>query len=67
MRDAADFLLGPGGELWLGELNTIPGFTGSSMYPLLWEREGLELPELVTQLAELALEDAAAEAGGGQC
>lgn len=63
----ADFLLGPGGELWLGELNTIPGFTGSSMYPLLWEREGLELPALVTQLAELALEDAAAEAGAGQC
>ena len=63
----ADFLLGPGGELWLGELNTIPGFTGSSMYPLLWEHEGLELPALVTELAELALADFGAETGAAGC
>lgn len=55
----ADFLLGADGRLWLGELNTIPGFTSSSMFPLLWEREGLPLPELITELVELALEDAA--------
>ena len=63
----ADFLLGPGGRLWLGELNTIPGFTGSSMYPLLWAHEGLELPELITELVLLALEDAGRGAGAATC
>ena len=52
----ADFLLGPGGELWLGELNTIPGFTSSSMYPRLWDACGLQFPALVTRLVDLALE-----------
>lgn len=52
----ADFLLGRGGELWLGELNTIPGFTSSSMYPRLWDACGLRFPALVTRLVELALE-----------
>lgn len=55
----ADFLLGADGRLWLGELNTIPGFTSSSMFPLLWEHDGLPLPDLITLLVELALEDAA--------
>ncbi len=54
----ADFLLSPGGELWLGELNTIPGFTSSSMYPRLWEACGLTFGVLVTRLVELALERA---------
>ena len=54
----ADFLLSPGGELWLGELNTIPGFTSSSMYPRLWEACGLTFRVLVTRLVELALERA---------
>lgn len=52
----ADFLLGPDGELWLGELNTIPGFTSASMYPRLWEACGLSFRALVTRLVELALE-----------
>jgi len=52
-----DFLLDKSsGELWLNELNTIPGFTRISMYPKLWQASGLEYPELIDRLIELALE-----------
>jgi D-alanine-D-alanine ligase len=43
-------------ELFLNELNTIPGFTKTSMYPKLWEAGGLSYAELVSRLVELALE-----------
>ncbi len=36
--------------LWLNEINTLPGFTSQSMYPMLWEASGLPLPDLVDQL-----------------
>ncbi len=58
----ADFLLEKGsstgetGALYLGELNTIPGFTNISMYPKLWEASGLPYPDLVDRLIELAME-----------
>jgi D-alanine-D-alanine ligase len=52
-----DFLLDRDtGELYLNELNTIPGFTSISMYPKLWEATGLPYPKLVDRLIELALE-----------
>lgn len=52
-----DFLLDrDSGELYLGEINTIPGFTKISMYPKLWEASGLAYSELVDRLIELALE-----------
>jgi D-alanine-D-alanine ligase len=52
-----DFLLDrDSGELFLNELNTIPGFTSISMYPKLWEACGLPSPKLVDRLIELALE-----------
>jgi D-alanine-D-alanine ligase len=52
-----DFLLDKDtGELFLNEINTIPGFTQISMYPKLWEASGLPLPALVDRLIELALE-----------
>lgn len=52
-----DFLLDrESGELFLSELNTIPGFTNISMYPKLWEACGLPYPRLVDRLIELALE-----------
>lgn len=44
------------GELYLNEINTIPGFTSISMYPKLWEASGLPYPELLDRLIELALE-----------
>ena len=52
----ADFLLGADGQLFLNELNTMPGFTASSMYPKLWEASGVPLPELVGSLVDMALE-----------
>ena len=52
-----DFLLDKDtGELYLGELNTIPGFTPISMYPKLWEASGISYSELIDRLIELALE-----------
>jgi len=44
------------GEIYLNELNTIPGFTSISMYPKLWEASGLSFTGLVDRLIELALE-----------
>lgn len=43
-------------QLYLNELNTIPGFTQISMYPKLWLASGLSYPELVDRLIELALQ-----------
>jgi len=44
------------GEVFLNELNTIPGFTKISMYPKLWEASGLPYAQLVDELISLALE-----------
>jgi len=44
------------GEVFLNEVNTIPGFTSISMYPKLWEASGLPYAKLVDRLVELALE-----------
>ena len=41
-------------ELYLNELNTIPGFTQISMYAKLWEASGIPYTELITRLIELA-------------
>jgi D-alanine-D-alanine ligase len=43
-------------QIYLNEVNTIPGFTAISMYPLLWQASGIALPELVDRLIGLALE-----------
>jgi D-alanine-D-alanine ligase len=51
-----DFLIEENETIWLGEINTIPGFTKTSMFPRLWEEGGLTFPQLVTRLVELALE-----------
>jgi D-alanine-D-alanine ligase len=53
----ADFLLDKDtNELYLNEINTIPGFTQISMYPKLWNASGVSYPKLVDRLIELALE-----------
>lgn len=44
------------GALYLNELNTMPGFTPTSMYPKLWEASGLPYPRLLETLLDLALE-----------
>jgi D-alanine-D-alanine ligase len=52
-----DFFLERGtGEIFLNEVNTLPGFTSISMYPMLWEASGVPLEKLVDRLIELALE-----------
>ncbi len=51
------------GELYLNEVNTIPGFTAISMYPKLWEASGLPYTALVDLLIELALERSERRAG----
>jgi D-alanine-D-alanine ligase len=43
-------------ELYLNEINTIPGFTRISMYPKLWEASGLPYPALCDRLIEYALQ-----------
>jgi D-alanine-D-alanine ligase len=44
------------GELLVNELNTIPGFTATSVYAKLFEASGIPYPELLDRLIELALE-----------
>ncbi|HEY9600067.1 MAG TPA: D-alanine--D-alanine ligase family protein [Allocoleopsis sp.] len=44
------------GEVLINEINTLPGFTATSMYPQLWAATGIPFPELVDRLIELALE-----------
>lgn len=51
-----DFFLKKNGELYINEINTIPGFTKISMYPKMWEVSGLAFKDLVTKLIELAFE-----------
>lgn len=51
-----DFLARPDlSEVFVNEVNTIPGFTAISMYPKLWEASGVPLPELIDRLIDLAL------------
>ena len=48
-----DFFLEKGSNnIYLNEINTIPGFTANSMFPLLWKSSGLEIDELVAKLIE---------------
>jgi D-alanine-D-alanine ligase len=57
----ADFLLDRAdGSLTFNEVNTIPGFTPISMYPMLMEASGVSYRELITRLVELAIERHAA-------
>lgn len=51
-----DFFLKANGELYVNEINTIPGFTKISMYPKMWEASGVTYKELITKLIKLALE-----------
>lgn len=52
----ADFFLTREGKLYINEVNTMPGFTPFSMFPLLWKHTGVEYPELIERLVNLAIE-----------
>lgn len=51
-----DFFLTEDGEVYVNEVNTLPGFTRISMYPKLWELSGVSYPELIDRLIELAIQ-----------
>lgn len=52
----ADFFLTKEGKLYINEVNTMPGFTPFSMFPLLWKHTGVDYPELIKRLVDLATE-----------
>ena len=49
------------GELLINEINTIPGFTPVSMFPYVWQTQGVSYPQLIDRLLQLALEAGEAE------
>jgi D-alanine-D-alanine ligase len=51
-----DFFLLPDDKLVINEINTMPGFTPSSLFPRVWAASGLEYPQLVDRLIQLALQ-----------
>ncbi|MEM9541163.1 MAG: D-alanine--D-alanine ligase family protein [Cyanobacteria bacterium P01_E01_bin.42] len=48
-------------ELFINEINTLPGFTATSMYPRLWDAAGIPFPELVHRLIQFAWEHGSVE------
>ncbi|KGL44047.1 D-alanine--D-alanine ligase A [Listeria newyorkensis] len=52
----ADFFVTGDNQIFLNEVNTMPGFTPYSMYPLLWQESGLPYSELIVKLVDLAKE-----------
>lgn len=44
------------GGIYVNEINTIPGFTNSSMYPMMWRERGLKFQDLITRLIRLGFE-----------
>jgi len=50
------FLVKESGQVYINEVNTMPGFTQISMYPKLWEASGLTYAQLLDRLIELAIE-----------
>lgn len=50
------FYVADTGQVLINEINTLPGFTATSMYPQMWEKSGIPFPELVDRLIQLALE-----------
>lgn len=51
-----DFFLDKDSNIYINEINTLPGFTGISMYPKLFKASGIEIKELITNLIELSFE-----------
>ena len=51
-----DFFLKENGDIFVNEINTIPGFTKISMYPKLWGASGISYTELIDRLIQLAIE-----------
>ena len=52
-----DFLVDENGVPYLGEVNTLPGFTNISLYPQLWEVSGISYSDLIDKLIQLAIDE----------
>lgn len=52
-----DFFVTPDHQIYLNEINTLPGFTNISMYPKLFEASGKDYTSLITSIIELGLDD----------
>jgi len=50
-----DFFYTPDGKIVLNEINTMPGMTSASAFPMMWEATGLPLPELMDRIIQTAL------------
>ena len=50
-----DLFLKANGDVVINEINTIPGFTNASMFPMLWQHHGITYTELITKLIDYAL------------
>jgi D-alanine-D-alanine ligase len=50
-----DFFLTPNGEVIINELNTMPGFTATSVFPKMWAASGVSYTEVITHLLKSAL------------
>lgn len=51
-----DLFLADSGKVYINEINTIPGFTNSSMFPMMWKERGISFTDLITKLIELSIE-----------
>lgn len=51
-----DLFLTDDGHVYINEINTIPGFTNVSMFPSLWAQHGINYPDLIGQIIDLALD-----------
>lgn len=51
-----DLFLTDDGKIYVNEINTIPGFTNSSMYPMMWKERGVGFTQLISRLLDLAQE-----------
>lgn len=51
-----DLFLDAKGNIYINEINSIPGFTNSSMYPMMWKERGVGFTELITRLLNLSQE-----------
>jgi D-alanine-D-alanine ligase len=50
-----DLFLTPDNKIYINEINTIPGFTNSSMYPMMWKERGVTFTDLISKLVGLAV------------
>jgi D-alanine-D-alanine ligase len=49
-----DLFLDKKGKIYINEINSIPGFTNSSMYPMMWKERGVSFTKLISRLLDLA-------------